>query len=95
VEAIDMTRAIVASGIVMVLALGACAADPDQGPITPSTTVHSETVVEEQAPTEEHTVEQGEDIGPDDGAGILPEPGDGLEHPKSPITTMIVPPSRD
>jgi hypothetical protein len=96
-----MTRAIVASGVVMALALGACAADPDQGSITPTTSVHSETgaeeqaPVEEQAPTEEHTVEQGDDIGPDDGAGILPEPGDGLEHPKSPNTTMIVPPPRD
>ena len=90
-----MTRAIVASGIVMVLALGACAADPEQGPTIPTTTVYSETVVEEQVPAEEHTVEQGEDIGPDDGTGILPEPGDGLEHPKSPNTTMIVPPPRD
>jgi hypothetical protein len=80
---------------VAVLTLGACAGNPEQGSTTSTTPAYSETVVEEQAPTEERTVEQGEDIGPDDGAGILPEPGGGLEHPKSPNTTMIVPPPRD
>ena len=101
-----MTRAIVASGIVMVLALGACAGDPDQGSITSTTPAYSEMVVEEhvpveehlveeQFPVEEHTVVQGDDVEPEDGVATLPEPGDGLERPKSPNTTMIVPPPRD
>ena len=90
-----MTRVIIALSFVVVVALGACAGNPEQGSTTLTTPVYSEMLVEEQVPVEEQTVEQGKDIESDDGTGILPEPGDGLEHPKSPNTSMIVPPPRD
>jgi len=122
-----MSRAVMASSMVVALVLGACAVGPEQGSTAPTTLVRSERVVDEPDVGKEQAVEHGEsaeglpdsavscqyattvdrtttssvpvdcdvDAEPVDGDAILPEPGDGLVRPKSPNTTMIVPPLRD
>ena len=128
VKAVDVTKLLAVASVVMMLAVGACSVEPDQGTTTTATTGTTEqldtstdgkgdeavetdvgrTNLERddpvQAPpdtagvtTTEASTSSDEDaaVTPPDDASPLPEPGDGLEHPKAPNPTMIVPPPQD
>jgi hypothetical protein len=53
---------------------------------TPTTTLPSDSTT--PAVDDDNTESGGE-------PGVLPEPGDGLDHPKTPNTSMVVPPPMD
>lgn len=89
----------VAGLVVMTLVLGACSVPPDQPgastttsldqTVTTATTSADQTVTTVASTESIETEVQGTD------SSVLPQPGSGLDHPKAPNTTKVVPPPQD
>lgn len=63
---------------------------------TPGAAVSSQTASTTTLPSVSSTAAvNGGDTGSVSERSVLPEPGDGLDHPKTPNTSMIVPPPID
>jgi hypothetical protein len=89
----------VAGLVVITLVLGACSVPPDQPGASTTTsldqTVTTATTSSDQTVTTVASSESTDTEVQDTDLGVLPEPGSGLEHPKTPNTTKVVPPPQD